>query len=241
MPTYVIGDVHGCGVELRQLLKELNFNSALDTCYLVGDLFDRGMYGHLVWELIHEQGLICIQGNHERKLAKFIKGTKDYIPKHYHWCRANMNFFGITDDMILSFIARMPQLIVLEDTIITHGGVVLNDPTKPDVSANTYGSFNSNEPMPKGNEKDKVFWWDHYKGVWLVIYGHIVTDEPRHRFNSIGIDTACCHGGKLTSYCLETRQFHSVPATIDWFKKLEAELAPNIFVSENGVPVKLGA
>ncbi|MFF0977162.1 metallophosphoesterase, partial [Proteus mirabilis] len=42
MATYLIGDVHGCYRELRQLLNQVNFDANQDTLWLTGDLVARG-------------------------------------------------------------------------------------------------------------------------------------------------------------------------------------------------------
>lgn len=42
MAVYAIGDIQGCDIEFQQLLELLNFDSATDTLWLVGDLVNRG-------------------------------------------------------------------------------------------------------------------------------------------------------------------------------------------------------
>ena len=45
----IVGDVHGCVVELAQLLKKVNFNRAQDRLVFVGDLVNKGPRSHQVF------------------------------------------------------------------------------------------------------------------------------------------------------------------------------------------------
>jgi protein phosphatase len=42
-------------------------------------------------------------------------------------------------------------------------------------------------------------WPDRYKGEPWVVYGHVPFPEPHWQNNTVGIDTGCVFGGKLTA------------------------------------------
>ncbi|MCZ0610068.1 metallophosphoesterase, partial [Escherichia coli] len=42
MSTYIVGDIHGCYRELRELLDSVSFDPQQDTLWLTGDLVARG-------------------------------------------------------------------------------------------------------------------------------------------------------------------------------------------------------
>ncbi|TOL43755.1 diadenosine tetraphosphatase, partial [Vibrio parahaemolyticus] len=42
MSTYLVGDIHGCYRELRELMDRVNFDPNQDTLWLTGDLVARG-------------------------------------------------------------------------------------------------------------------------------------------------------------------------------------------------------
>lgn len=235
--TFIVGDCHGCGIELRNLIHKVGYRRGIDQMFLVGDLFDRGLHADLVWDCIKLFGLTCIQGNHDRKIAKLLKREKGEYTDYLKWSVTKLLAHGVTPTELLDFIENMPTLVHLREhnVVVTHGGVLIDDPTRPDVSANVYGSFTPDQPMPnlmQGKHLTKEYWWDKYQGETLVVYGHITCEEPRIRYapngmrNSIGIDCACVHGGSLVAYCVEEKNWYRQPASQDWFSRMKEVLDP---------------
>jgi hypothetical protein len=73
------------------------------------------------------------------------------------------------------------------------------------------------------------------------VYGHLseLDHQPRIRMGgeandgwvergagmrSIGVDGACCHGGNLIGYIIETGKFEMVKAQKDWATELNSEM-----------------
>src|ERR1035437_4050249 len=104
---YILGDLHGCGLELQELIKKINPKPE-DKIILAGDLFDRGMHGHIVWDLIHTYKMDCVVGNHERKMVGFLTRNKDIgrssLPPHYIWALKNLYMHGVSKDKVKNFI-----------------------------------------------------------------------------------------------------------------------------------------
>ncbi|MCS5574081.1 MAG: fructose-bisphosphatase class III, partial [Pseudomonadales bacterium] len=66
MSTYVIGDIQGCYDEFVQLLELVQFDSASDELWLVGDLVNRGPYNVAVMDLIISlPKTVAVLGNHD--------------------------------------------------------------------------------------------------------------------------------------------------------------------------------
>jgi serine/threonine protein phosphatase 1 len=236
--NYVISDIHGCGNELQQLVERILGQDSGAQFYLVGDLFDRGYEPHLVWELIMKHRMQSVLGNHERKLEKFLSGERQDVPVHYHWALHRMARAGIDINAVRSYISELPLNIVMglhtlpsALVVIAHAGVLPHAPTQADVSGNVYGIYKPRD------------WWDIYEESGLpnlVIYGHLsqIDHSVRYRKNSVGIDTAACHDGYLTAYCIETKEIIQIKPLQNWFGKLKQEikslgvekwiLAPNI-------------
>lgn len=67
MATYVIGDVHGCFIQLQQLLTVINFNLEQDTLWFTGDLINGGPQPAETLRFIKSLGnkQVCVLGNHD--------------------------------------------------------------------------------------------------------------------------------------------------------------------------------
>jgi len=67
MATYVIGDIQGCFIELKTLLKEISFDPHKDQLWCVGDLVNRGPLSLEVLLHLQQYGdaVKIILGNHD--------------------------------------------------------------------------------------------------------------------------------------------------------------------------------
>jgi protein phosphatase len=92
-PFDIIGDVHGCFDELCELLEKLEYkitrrsdgffevhNPPGRKVVFVGDLVDRGPNSpdvlRLVMSMVRDSGALCVPGNHEAKLYKYLSGRQ---------------------------------------------------------------------------------------------------------------------------------------------------------------------
>lgn len=78
MALYLVGDIQGCLSELKALLKQVNFNKAIDELWLVGDLVARGpdSLGTLRFIKALGNSAKIVLGNHDLHLLSVHAGIK---------------------------------------------------------------------------------------------------------------------------------------------------------------------
>ena len=92
----VIGDVHGCLIELENLLRKLRYEVQQDTLVFVGDLLNKGPSGaetlSFVNDLKDDGGkVIYVRGNHDEKYLQFFnlevnKKIESFCPSFVSVC-----------------------------------------------------------------------------------------------------------------------------------------------------------
>ena len=98
MRYYVVADIHSYFSELKVALEEKGFfDDPLDHKLVIcGDLFDRGDEAielqNFVVELMEQDKVILIKGNHDDLLMELLKGWfKGSVIKHYHLTNGTMD------------------------------------------------------------------------------------------------------------------------------------------------------
>jgi bis(5'-nucleosyl)-tetraphosphatase (symmetrical) len=215
----VVGDVHGCIDELKELLKTIQYNKSQIRLVFLGDLVHRGPSTLEVVRKVRELDVECIMGNHEDKLLRWRKheainklfGKKNPM-KAISDSERIANESLLEDD--LTWMQSLPLKLNLGNNWwAVHAGVEprfsLDRQSSSQIMrvrfVNQEGvaqSLNPDKSQPEGT----VYWTEQWKGPENIVYGHCVHDleKPRYDFcpsNAIclGIDTGCCFGGHLTA------------------------------------------
>lgn len=190
--TLFVGDVHGCGDELKQLLKCTNPTRVI----LVGDMFTKGNKPEKVWKLIKKWNMEAVMGNHE------VKMLRDYRKSPSTKWSAEM----------MDWIEALPLWIEEEHFFVVHAGV--NPHSREDTTRSTALVVRRwpKDTLNKDQEKNP-FWWKLYRGDKLIIYGHDAKRKLQdHRPFTLGLDSGCVYGKKLTGYLLEENEIIQVKA-----------------------------
>ena len=206
-----IGDIHGCWAEFEEMLQKLQ-PSDDDLVLLLGDLVNRGPDSHKVVQRAREIGAHALLGNHEWRLLCYRR-LGDPAP---------LKPFDLTtlrglDEEDWAYIEKMTLTCHLpaHDTVFVHGGFLPNRPWQEQtVSVVTEIQVVDahGEARRRGENPQSPHWSDLWTGPPFVVYGHTPRREIKRTPMTLGIDTACVHGGKLTAYILPDRELVQVPA-----------------------------
>jgi bis(5'-nucleosyl)-tetraphosphatase (symmetrical) len=117
----IVGDIHGCADEFRELLAMHRHPD--DTLILVGDLVNKGPKSAEVVPLARELGAFAVVGNHE--LASLAGrharqgGQKPEAAKRYEWTDA-------MSEADVEFVRNLPYTLSLplHNAIVVHAGLV---------------------------------------------------------------------------------------------------------------------
>ena len=187
---YIVGDPHGCRAELDELCTALDLTDD-DLLVFVGDLVRKGPDSKGVVDRVRNApNMLTVRGNNEEKL---LRGDKQLDE--------------LTDDD-LAWIASLPVVISLPETLIVHGGI---DPRKP-LADHTVDDFQNTRSLAPGGSYDPPYWFDRYDGPERVFFGHTVLEAPIVREHAVGLDTGCVYGGELTAYNWRSDELVAVPA-----------------------------
>ena len=75
---FIIGDIHGCADEFKQLVQKIQYNPERDQIILAGDLVYRGPDNVGVIRYAKEIGALCVRGNNDDITIRF----KTYELRH---------------------------------------------------------------------------------------------------------------------------------------------------------------
>jgi len=222
--TLAIGDVHGCGEELAQLLTRCDRWYPDGRLVFVGDLFTKGPTPGMVTRLIKERrdrgqriDLLC--GNHDLRLRDALRRRRQ---------GAHLDSLGDTEAQTLRLLEKSDDLDDAADlTLEACGRIQLRDPRGRWTVV--HGGIDPALGIDRTPDYVKVHikapegsphWWERYDGRdGLIVVGHKPLADPFIRRNDSGdplvavIDTGCAYGGALTAYCLEDDRLIQVPST----------------------------
>ncbi|MCB0630704.1 MAG: polynucleotide kinase-phosphatase [Saprospiraceae bacterium] len=240
-PFDIIGDVHGCFDELRELLTLLGYRITRHrdrlrnwgytvkapegrTAIFVGDLVDRGPASNEVLRLVmsmQEAGnALVVCGNHDDKLLRKLQGRNVQIKHGLEQTLAQL------EDESPEFLEAVPSFLrglishyVLDEgrLVVAHAGLgeAMQGRTSKAVRAFCLYGETSGE-IDEFGLPVRYNWARDYRGKALVVYGHTPVTEAQWYNNTIDIDTGCVFGGQLTALRYPEREMISVPAAQEY-------------------------
>ncbi|GLD95198.1 hypothetical protein PINS_up003840 [Pythium insidiosum] len=180
----VIGDVHGCFIELQDLLAAIQYDATTDHIVLVGDLVNKGPQSTEVLRFAQRAGVSAVRGNHDdAALAAYYrwKAAGDASPPEKYayvrdWTQVDVEFLAS-----LPFTISIPG----HNAIVVHAGLV------PGVALGQQKPFDmykmrfvgpnpensqelvAYEKRPGEGDSDSIQQWASvWQGPQHVIFGH---------------------------------------------------------------------
>ena len=236
----IIGDVHGCIEEFKELYARLEWQS-IDEIVSVGDLVDRGPDSGACVQFAMDKKILTVMGNHEDSIIRLWDKKVQFDPE-----RDPKNHKIVTlsqmNDQRMEWMRNLPKLHVYDDSglVVVHGGLFPGYPLyaqphnviraqmvhpyrrKKDGDVRWWGIDAAKHKSKMTEEQNRaegyVRWYEAYDGEEDVVYGHSVFVQPfihqnKGKGRTIGIDTGNVFGGVLTAVIHGERSlyFVSVP------------------------------
>ena len=251
-PFDIIGDVHGCFDELVALLRKLGYEVSLfehedradgtiirhpegRKLVFLGDMVDRGPKIaetlKLVMSAVTKEKALCVPGNHETKLIKFIKGDKVQVKHGLEESVRQLTPLG-KDFMydVKEFLYSLVSHYVLDDgkLVVAHAGMKEEMQGRGSGKVRQFALFGETTgEIDEFGLPVRYNWASKYRGDATVVYGHTPVPEPEWLNRTINIDTGCVFGGSLTALRWPEKELVSVPAA-----EVYAESAKPFLVDE---------
>ncbi|MFE7710342.1 polynucleotide kinase-phosphatase [Streptomyces sp. NPDC057486] len=232
-PFDIIGDIHGCSSELETLLGKLGYVDGAHpegrTAVFVGDLVDRGPDSpgvlRRVMSMVAAGNALCVPGNHENKLGRYLKGRK---VQHTHGLAETIEQLDREDardpafrEQVREFIDGLVSHYVLDEgkLVVCHAGL----PEK--YHGRTSGRVRSHALYGDTTGETDEFglpvrypWAEDYRGRAAVVYGHTPVPSTSWVNNTLCLDTGAVFGGKMTALRWPERELVDVPAEKVWYE-----------------------
>ncbi|MDE6035408.1 MAG: polynucleotide kinase-phosphatase [Ruminococcus sp.] len=225
----IIGDIHGCYGELRELLEKLGYVDNADgipvhpdgrKAVFLGDFTDRGYNNigvlRLAMDMVKNGNAYSVVGNHEVKLLKYLNGKNVNIK--YGLDRTVAEIEKESPEFreeVRNFLDSLISHYVFDDgrLVVSHAGIKENYIGR--------GSGRVREFCIYGDTTGEVDeyglpvrrdWASEYRGRAVIVYGHTPVTAVTAVNNTYCIDTGCVFGGKLTAMRYPEKEFVSVNA-----------------------------
>jgi hypothetical protein len=237
MATWIVGDIHGCAVELARLVERLTLGAS-DRLVSVGDLFHRGPDPVGVMEILRDLRAPFVLGNHELAvlrrvgLAPTSLQRADLPPRRERF--PEIDDADLAGDGGMSCRVAPERRVEMLVFLQQHSGFLLRESDVEGAERTRDGrswcavhagllpglapernSIRDLTTLRRLSARGHPWWYEDYDGPDLILFGHTPSSMPRvhsrrGRPLAIGLDTGCVYGGKLTAYSPEFDEFRSV-------------------------------
>jgi protein phosphatase len=174
--------------------------------------------------MVDSGNALCVPGNHDWKLTRWLKGQKVTIAHGLQQSIAEIDPLpDIEKVLIRKFLDGLISHYVLDDgkLVVAHAGL------REEMQGRTAGSVRDfclyGETTGEKDEFGlpiRYNWALEYRGKAMVVYGHTPVPKPEWLNNTINIDTGCVFGGRLTALRYPEREIVAVDARREYTPSL---------------------
>ena len=169
MPTYVVGDIHGCLEELQALLALVDFQPNRDTLISVGDLVNRGPQSlETLLFLAELPSFQCVLGNHDLYLLALWQGAS--YPSH----QLDSILNHAECHSLLCWLLNHPLILQYEHWTIVHAGV-------PPIWS-VHQATNHAEQAQEAYQNNPKAFFSTMVGNYPTQWDHSLNQTDQHRY-----------------------------------------------------------
>jgi len=206
----VYGDIHGCLEEFQNLRKQIQ-PAKDDKEIIIGDILDRGPYSIELLNYIIENNINSILGNHEYKYIRYKKHQERYLEKGKKnpiiLDDQQSEIYKSLTDAHFSYLYSLPFFMKIDNLTLIHAGITntinLDSASIKELEKTLWiRQLDKNQKVVSLHDISDTTknWSDYYNGdQGFIVYGHQVFEDIKRDKYSIGIDTGCVYGNKLTT------------------------------------------
>ena len=224
-PFDIIGDIHGCVVELRALLERLGYQPAGEgythpdgrRVVFVGDLVDRGPGSiptlRIVLAMREAGTALLVMGNHDYRFLRWLRNEPVRIAYGLRRTIGELSALPAAERRALrerleAMWTFTPGYLLLDDRrlVVTHGAIL--DSMLGEWDANIahmclYGDVAGVTPNGRPIRRN----WGALRNLVavggesapLIVYGHNVAPRLEWVRRTLDLDTGCVYGGALSA------------------------------------------
>jgi len=167
-------------------------------------------------EMVAAGNALCVAGNHDDKLMRYLKGHEVTIG---HGLAETLAQMGPESDAFKNsfrvFLEGLPSHYLLDGgkLIVAHAG--MKEQLQGRVSKRVRAFALYGETTGEADDAGlpvRLNWAEDYHGKAMVVYGHTPVATPEWLHHTINIDTGCVFGGRLAALRYPEKELVSIPA-----------------------------
>ena len=221
--TIIVGDVHGCGDELGDLLDVTRYAQGSDTLVLVGDLVARGPDSGLAVRRARDAGAVAVRGNHDEKVLVWWRAASAHgrgvADRKIKLSDRHRTAVSQLDEEDFRWLSGLPLLRSFEqhNLLVVHAGIDPRAPLDEQDPAMLMNIRSIDEHSRPTRTLDGLAWAKVWGGPAHVVFGHDARRGLQLEPYATGLDTGCCYGRELTALVIDEGE--EIPTDIEARKK----------------------